>query len=81
MNRVMLHDAIFGAYTELYAGLSPDITLENSGLYIIPWGRIRPNADVPRQDLIKAGDSKEEGGLDYGNKFWTWCEEKWKNYV
>ncbi|KAK9384414.1 Glucose/ribitol dehydrogenase [Lipomyces mesembrius] len=81
MNRVMLHDAIFGAYTELYAGLSPDITLENSGSYIIPWGRIRPNAAVPRQDLIKAGDPKEEGGMDYGSKFWTWCEEKWKNYV
>ncbi|KAK9384402.1 hypothetical protein V1515DRAFT_611633 [Lipomyces mesembrius] len=30
MNRVMLHDAIFGAYTELYAGLSPDITLETA---------------------------------------------------
>ncbi|KAJ5375044.1 Glucose/ribitol dehydrogenase [Penicillium concentricum] len=81
LNKVLLSDAIYGAYTELYAGLSSDITLENSGSYIIPWGRIRPNEATPRQDLIKAGDSKEEGGLDYGNKFWAWCEEKWNSYV
>ncbi|KAJ5823188.1 Glucose/ribitol dehydrogenase [Penicillium robsamsonii] len=81
LNKVLLSDAIYGAYTELYAGLSSDITLENTGSYIIPWGRIRPNEATPRQDLIKAGDSKEEGGLDYGNKFWVWCEEKWNSYI
>ncbi|KAJ6149516.1 Glucose/ribitol dehydrogenase [Penicillium samsonianum] len=61
LNKVLLGDAIYGAYTELYAGLSSDIALENSGSYIIPWGRIRPNKATPRQDLIKAGDSKEGG--------------------
>ncbi|CAI7569788.1 unnamed protein product [Penicillium glandicola] len=81
LNKVVLNDAIYGAYTELYAGLSPDITLEHSGSYIIPWGRIRSNEATPRQDLIKAGNSKEEGGLDYGNKFWAWCEGKWNSYV
>ncbi|OQE43038.1 hypothetical protein PENCOP_c003G05762 [Penicillium coprophilum] len=81
LNKVLLSDAIYGAYTELYAGLSSDITLENSGSYIIPWGRIRPNEATPRQDLIRAGNSKEEGGLDYGNKFWAWCEGKWNSYV
>lgn len=81
MNRVMLSEPIFGAYTELFAGLSPEVTLENSGAYIIPWGRIRANEATPRQDLIKAGDSIEEGGLGYGGKLWTWCEEKWAPYV
>lgn len=81
MNRVMLSEPVFGAYTELFAGLSPDITMENSGSYITPWGRIRENAATPRQDLIKAGDSKEEGGLGYGEKLWTWCEESWEPYV
>lgn len=76
LNKVLLSDAMYGAYTELYAGFSPDISLENSGSYVIPWGRIRPNKATPRQDLIKAGDSKEEGGLDYGNKLWAWCEGK-----
>jgi NAD(P)-dependent dehydrogenase (short-subunit alcohol dehydrogenase family) len=81
MNRVMLSEPIFGAYTELFAGLSPEVTLETSGAYIIPWGRIRPNTATGRQDLIKAGDSKEEGGLGYGEKLWNWCEEQWAPYV
>ncbi|KAL1984148.1 hypothetical protein VTN96DRAFT_9453 [Rasamsonia emersonii] len=35
--RPLLYEAKFGAYTELYAGLSPDITLEsNNGAYVIP---------------------------------------------
>ncbi|KAK7749830.1 hypothetical protein SLS53_000411 [Cytospora paraplurivora] len=81
MNRVMLSEPIFGAYTELFAGLSPEVTLEKSGSYIIPWGRIRDNNAGPRPDLIKAGNTTEEGGLGYGEKFWTWCEEKWAPYV
>ena len=81
MNRVMLHDAIFGAYTELYAGLSSEITLKNNGSYIIPWGRIRPNAAFPRQDLVKAGVAKEDGGLGYGADLWAWCEGKWKKWA
>ncbi|KAJ9487675.1 hypothetical protein VN97_g5641 [Penicillium thymicola] len=81
LNKIILSDAIYGAYMGLYAGLSPDVTLEKSGSYIIPWGRIRPNEGTPRQDLIKAGDTKEKGGLDYGNKFWAWCEGKCSSYV
>ncbi|KAJ5415651.1 hypothetical protein N7465_004346 [Penicillium sp. CMV-2018d] len=67
LNKVILSGAIYGAYTGLYAGLSPNVTLEKSGSYTI--------------SLIKAGDTKEEEGLDYGNKFWTWCEGKWRSYV
>lgn len=81
LNKVILSDAIYGVYTELYAGLSPGVTLEKSGSYIIPCGRIRPNEATPRQGLIKTGDTKEEGGLDYGNKFWAWCEGKWRSYA
>ncbi|CAG8303070.1 unnamed protein product [Penicillium salamii] len=38
--RPFLHETKFGAYTELYAGLSSEITPEQNGAYIIPWGRI-----------------------------------------
>ncbi|KAK1997959.1 NAD(P)-binding protein [Colletotrichum falcatum] len=81
LNHVMLSEPIYGAYTELFAGLSPEVTMESSGSYIIPWGRIRPNAVTSRPDLIKAGDSEEEGGLGYGAKLWAWCEEKWAPHV
>ena len=34
LRRVVLHPPIFGAYTELFAGLSPEVTIEQSG----DWG-------------------------------------------
>ncbi|RAH65580.1 NAD(P)-binding protein [Aspergillus aculeatinus CBS 121060] len=81
INRIMLSEPIYGAYTELFAGLSPEVTLENSGAYIIPWGRVRPDSATGRQDLIKAGASTEEEGLGYGAKLWEWCEKQWAPYV
>ncbi|RYP64125.1 hypothetical protein DL771_008905 [Monosporascus sp. 5C6A] len=72
--RRLLHEPIFGAYTELYAGLSPDITMEHNGAYVIPWGRLRQDKAHKRQDIIKAMKSEEEGGLGFGKKFWEWCE-------
>ncbi|KAJ5887319.1 hypothetical protein N7504_011366 [Penicillium tannophilum] len=77
----LLHDAKFGAYTELYAGLSPEITLEKNGAYVIPWGRIRPDKDCPRRDIITAMASTEDGGLGYPTRFWEWCEEHWKPFL
>ncbi|KAK8070506.1 short-chain dehydrogenase [Apiospora hydei] len=36
----ILHPPVFGAYTELYAGLSPELNLEqHSGGWVVPWGR------------------------------------------
>ncbi|KAI1207927.1 uncharacterized protein F4807DRAFT_433757 [Annulohypoxylon truncatum] len=81
LNTLMLYDVIYGAYTEAYGGLSPSITLKDNGIYIMPWGRVRYDHDTPRQDIIKAMNSEEEGGLGYGRKLWDWCEAKWKPYV
>ena len=75
------HEAKFGAYTELYAGLSPEITLEKNGSYVIPWGGIRPDKDCPRRDIITAMASTEDGGLGYPTRLWEWCEEQWKPFV
>lgn len=65
----MSWDPVYGAYTELFAGFSPDITPENSGCWVIPWGRIAP----VREDIRASA----ENGL--GEKFWDWCErETWE---
>ncbi|KAI8682115.1 N-acetyltransferase domain-containing protein [Fusarium keratoplasticum] len=56
----MSWDPVYGAYTELFAGFSQDITPENSGCWVIPWGRI-----APVRDDIRAS---AENGL--GEKFW-----------
>ncbi|KAG9238827.1 hypothetical protein BJ875DRAFT_450085 [Amylocarpus encephaloides] len=78
----VLHDAKYGAYTELFAGLSPDLGLgEGNGKYVIPWGRIRGDEECPRKDIIKAITSVEDGGLGYDKKFWRWCEGQYKPFV
>jgi len=77
----VLFDPVFGAYTQLYAGLSRDITAERNGAYVIPWGRIRGDEACPRKDILNAMLPEEEGGLGYGEKLWEWCEMKWKPFV
>ncbi|KAI1307123.1 NAD(P)-binding protein [Xylaria venustula] len=77
MKLTILHKPIFGAYTMLYAGLSPDIKRENNGIFIYPWGRLVPDHAVVRQDILHAMKSEEDGGLGLGEKLWQWCEGKW----
>ncbi|OBS28428.1 hypothetical protein FPOA_02366 [Fusarium poae] len=79
--KIFLHDPKLGAYTELYSGLSPDITNENNGCYIIPWGRIRSDDDCPRRDIMRAMTPQSAGGLGYTGKFWDWCERQWQPFV
>ncbi|TRX95677.1 hypothetical protein FHL15_003231 [Xylaria flabelliformis] len=75
-NTFMLYDAKLAAFTQLYGGLSPDITLEDNGIYIIPWGRIRRSQSM-RSDILKAILPEENGGLGYGTKLWEWCDRQW----
>ncbi|PVH78302.1 NAD(P)-binding protein [Cadophora sp. DSE1049] len=74
----LLHEAKFGAYTELFAGLAEGV---ENGAYVVPWGRVRPDAESPRKDILNAMKTIEEGGLGYGKKFWEWCEGKWRPLV
>jgi len=76
MNSI-LHTPIHGAYTELFAGLSPDVTQDHNGAWIIPWGRIAPL----RKDIEAAGKSEKEGGTGVAAKFWEWSEEQVKSYL
>ncbi|KAI1088004.1 NAD(P)-binding protein [Rostrohypoxylon terebratum] len=67
---------VYGAYTELFAGFSPDITIKENGRYIIPWGRL---GSVP--DHMAGGmRSKEEGGTGLSETFWDWCEVVTRSY-
>ncbi|OCL12084.1 NAD(P)-binding protein [Glonium stellatum] len=66
-----------GGYTELYASWSPDITLENNGAYVIPWGRIGQYNSA----LTKAIKPEAEGGEGRARKFWDWCERETENYI
>ncbi|TAQ84494.1 hypothetical protein B7494_g7187 [Chlorociboria aeruginascens] len=74
---VLQHPCIFGAYTELFAGLSPTVTIEKSGDWIVPWGRFM----AIRPDLVAATKTEAENGTGVGLKFWEWTEEQIKPYV
>ncbi|QPG76596.1 hypothetical protein FOA43_003988 [Brettanomyces nanus] len=60
----------YGAYTELFAVLSPTITTKNDGNYVNPWGklgRIRPD--------VKRGMEGEDG-----EKIWKWLGKEVQKY-
>lgn len=69
----LLYDSKQGAYSELWAGLSSDITAEINGAYVIPWGRLHPS---PNKAIIHDMNGVEEGGLGQGKAFWEWCEKE-----
>ncbi|KAI1081407.1 hypothetical protein F5B20DRAFT_535986 [Whalleya microplaca] len=75
--RLMMYPPVMGAYTELFAGLSPEITLSNTGSWVIPFGRIYP----VREDLNVATKSVAEGGSGGTYKFWEWTEEQVRPYL
>ena len=70
--------SVDGAHTNLWAGFSEDITLEDGGRYAIPRGRWHPN---PRKDILLALKTKESGGTGEAVQFFDWCEEQVKPFV
>jgi retinol dehydrogenase 12 len=73
----LTYPSINGAYTELWAALSPEVTAERSGSYVVPFGRF-----YPQRPGLEAGAAKpeSEGGNDTVRKFWDWSEEQVKRY-
>jgi hypothetical protein len=62
----MAYPVVNGAYTELWAGLSPEITLEKAGSLVYPFGRF----GTIRQDWTAATRSSAVGGNRTAQKFW-----------
>ncbi|KAK8154497.1 hypothetical protein BKA80DRAFT_209874 [Phyllosticta citrichinensis] len=74
---LFLFPADIGAYVELYAGWSPDITAENNGALVIPWGRLH----APRSQLLAAIKCEKDGGLGVAERFWDWCDQQVKAHL
>ena len=68
----MLYPAVYGAYTELYAGLSQDLGMQDAGAFIVPWGQ----KGAFRQDIVEGIKSEKEGGTGSAEKFYAWCEKE-----
>jgi NAD(P)-dependent dehydrogenase (short-subunit alcohol dehydrogenase family) len=69
---LVLYEPKMGAYTMLHAGFSPDLSLENNGAYVWPFGRTKPMMRQDLVDAIKAGKA---------TSFWEWCEKKYVEFV
>lgn len=76
--RIATYPCVNGAYTELYAAFTGDITVENTGAWVIPFGRLGPNI---RKDLKEGSLDESEGGTGMAKRFWEWQEEQIKPYV
>lgn len=59
-----------GAVTEIFAGFSPEVTQEQNGRYIIPWGRFGVLPDHVAVGLR----SEAEGGNGLAIRFTRWCD-------
>lgn len=63
---------VYGAYSEMYGAVSPDLTVEkHSGAYIVPYGTV----GIARGDIVKAAEGKE------GDKVWQWLTEVTDPYI
>ena len=69
----LMYEAKMGAYTELWAGLSPEVKPEDGGRNAVPWGRWHPS---PKKEHLRSLNSVSEGGTGLTEDFWDWCEEK-----
>jgi hypothetical protein len=92
---LLLHTPIHGAYTELFAGLSPDVTPDNNGAwsmlflpflystYLLIIITVVPwGRYAPlRKDIEASSKSEGEGGTGVAAKFWEWSEAQVKSYL
>ncbi|PYH87719.1 short-chain dehydrogenase [Aspergillus ellipticus CBS 707.79] len=60
-----------GVNTLLWAGFADEVTVEDGGRYVIPFGRWHP---APRGDLVEAIRDVDEGGKGFAEGFERWCE-------
>ncbi|KAI1187097.1 short-chain dehydrogenase [Nemania serpens] len=71
------YPTVNGAYTELFAAISEEVGMPNSGAWIVPWGRI----ENIRKDLLEGSKPEEEGGTGIAQKFWKWSEQQTSQYA
>lgn len=71
------YPAVNGAYTEFFAGLSPEVVALKQDEWVIPWGR----RTKLRKDLADAVKTRDEGGSGRAQEFWEWSEKQVEKYL
>ncbi|KAI0162108.1 hypothetical protein GGR57DRAFT_453143 [Xylariaceae sp. FL1272] len=75
--QLFVYPAIFGAYTELFSAVTPELTPTLSGAYVYPWGRLGPLPDGVEMAL----KTQAQGGPGVSAKFISWCERQTAAYL
>ncbi|KAL6861995.1 hypothetical protein J3F83DRAFT_746370 [Trichoderma novae-zelandiae] len=70
LRKTLLYPPIYGAYTNLFAAFSPEVTLEKSGTFVAPWGQFWTLS----KGVIAGSKLKAEGGTGIAASFWEWTE-------
>ncbi|KUJ17519.1 putative short-chain dehydrogenase [Mollisia scopiformis] len=68
---------INGAYSVLYAGFSPEVTMEDNGGYCMAWGR---KCDLP-DEIVLGKKSVAEGGSGSEEKFLDFCNKQLRDFL
>lgn len=72
-----MYPPVNGAHTELWAVMAPEITVEMSGAYVWPWGRL----GELRKDIEAATKTEAEGGTGLAERFIAWCEKETRDFA
>lgn len=76
----MLYPAKYGAYTELYCGLSNELTTADNGIYIAPWGR-KSTVCASILEEMKADQEETKERVPVAKAFGDYCNEATKAYA
>ncbi|KAL7942025.1 hypothetical protein V8C42DRAFT_333382, partial [Trichoderma barbatum] len=77
LRKTLLYPPLYGAYTNLFAAFSPEVTLEKTGTFVAPWGQFW----TVSKEMIAGTISKSEGGTGIASSFWDWTEAQIKPYM
>ncbi|KIH92657.1 hypothetical protein SPBR_03038 [Sporothrix brasiliensis 5110] len=73
----LCYPPVLGASTLVFASTSSEVTLKESGGWIIPFGRLYPL----KPSLVSSTKPESEGGTGGVARFWKWNEEQVKKFL
>ncbi|KAI1112124.1 hypothetical protein F5Y14DRAFT_283275 [Nemania sp. NC0429] len=77
LQKTLLHPPRYGAYTNVFAGFSPEATMEKSGQFVGPWGKFRNVSN----EMVEGSKPRSQGGNGTAQEFWSWSEAQIKAYA
>lgn len=80
VGKLILYPAKYGAYTELYCGLSDQLTTADNGSFIAPWGRKSSvRADILAQ--MHGVQGQTDGKVSVAKSFSEYCNSATREYM